>query len=317
MRTRWTTATATALVLALAACGGGGDAFDDEGGATGGGGSGGTVVVGGANFTEMLILEEMYAALLADAGYDVEIRSVDSREVYAPALQDGQIDVVPEYAATLAEYLNREANGPQAEPVASNDVDATVEALRTLADDAGLVVLDPAPAVSQNAFAVRSDFAAQNSLATLTDLGELGQPVVLAATEECPDRPFCQPGLEQTYGITVSELLPLGFGTLQVKQAVANGDADLGLVGSTDGTLEQFGLVVLEDDRGLQNADNLIPVLNAESAEDDGIADALAPLAEVLTTEDLATLNAQVDEERQEAADVATAYLEEKGLLGG
>ncbi|HSK55716.1 MAG TPA: ABC transporter substrate-binding protein [Jiangellales bacterium] len=313
---------ALGLSLVLTACGGDDDAF--EGGAeetAGGNGSGndegGSLVVGGANFTEMLIMQEIYRALLEDAGFTVEVRSVDAREIYAPALADGQIDVVPEYAATMAEYLNREANGPDAEPVASSDIDETMDALRPLAEEAGLVALEPAQAVDQNAFAVTQEFAEANSLASLSDLGALGQPVVLAATEECPDRPFCQPGLEETYGIQVAGLEPLGFGTLQVKQAVADGDADLGLVASTDGTLEQFGLVVLEDDQGLQNADNLVPVVNAETAEDQAVVDALNSLADVLTTEDLATLNAQVDEERQQPADVATAYLEDQGLIGG
>lgn len=313
---------ALGLSLVLTACGGDDDAF--EGGAeetAGGNGNGndegGSLVVGGANFTEMLIMQEIYRALLEDAGFTVEVRSVDAREIYAPALADGQIDVVPEYAATMAEYLNREANGPDAEPVASSDIDETMDALRPLAEEAGLVALEPAQAVDQNAFAVTQEFAEANSLASLSDLGALGQPVVLAATEECPDRPFCQPGLEETYGIQVAGLEPLGFGTLQVKQAVADGDADLGLVASTDGTLEQFGLVVLEDDQGLQNADNLVPVVNAETAEDQAVVDALNSLADVLTTEDLATLNAQVDEERQQPADVATAYLEDQGLIGG
>jgi osmoprotectant transport system substrate-binding protein len=305
----------------LTACGGDdafeGGAEETAGGEATGDATGGSLVVGGANFTEMLIMQEIYSALLEDAGFTVEIRSVDAREIYAPALVDGQIDVVPEYAATMAEYLNREANGPDAEPVASSDIDDTMEALRTLAEEAGLVALEPAQAVDQNAFAVTQEFAETNALTTLSDLGALGQPVVLAATEECPDRPFCQPGLEEVYGIEVASLEPLGFGTLQVKQAVADGDADLGLVASTDGTLEQFGLVVLEDDQGLQNADNLVPVLNAETAEDEAVVEALNSLADVLTTEDLATLNAQVDEERQQPADVATAYLEEQGLIGG
>ncbi|HSK26272.1 MAG TPA: ABC transporter substrate-binding protein [Jiangellales bacterium] len=310
---------ALGLSLALTACGGGDDAFEGDAAETtgGGGDAGGSLVVGGADFTEMLIMQEIYKALLEDAGYSVELRPVGAREIYAPSLASGDIDVVPEYAATMAEYLNREANGEDAEPVASSDIDETMDALRSLAEEAGLVALEPAQAVDQNAFAVTQEFADANSLTTLSDLGALGQPVVLAATEECPDRPFCQPGLEQTYGIQVASLTPLGFGTLQVKQAVADGDADLGLVASTDGTLSQFGLVVLEDDQGLQNADNLVPVLNADAAEDQAVVDALNSLADVLTTEDLATLNAQVDEERQQAADVATAYLEEKGLIGG
>jgi osmoprotectant transport system substrate-binding protein len=313
---------ALGLSLVLTACGGDDDAFEGgaeetAGGNGNGNGEGGSLVVGGANFTEMLIMQEIYKALLEDAGFTIEVRSVDAREIYAPALADGQIDVVPEYAATMAEYLNREANGPDAEPVASSDIDETMDALRPLAEEAGLVALEPAQAVDQNAFAVTQEFAEANSLASLSDLGALGQPVVLAATEECPDRPFCQPGLEETYGIQVAGLEPLGFGTLQVKQAVADGDADLGLVASTDGTLEQFGLVLLEDDQGLQNADNLVPVVNAETAEDQAVVDALNSLADVLTTEDLATLNAQVDEERQQPADVASAYLVDQGLIGG
>src|SRR5205085_4963751 len=110
--------------------------------------------------------------------------------------------------------------------------------------------------------AVTQAFADQNHLTTLTDLGGLGKPVKLAATAECPDRPFCQPGLEDTYGIKISEILPLGFDTLPVKQAVKSGKADLGLVATTDATLSDFGLVVLDDDKNLQNADNLVPIVN-------------------------------------------------------
>jgi osmoprotectant transport system substrate-binding protein len=152
-------------------------------------------------------------------------------------------------------------------------------------------------------------------LTTLSELAGLDMPLTLAATEECPDRPFCQPGLEATYGFEFTEVLPLGFGSPQTKEAIASGDADLGLVGTTDGTLDGLGLVLLEDDQQLQLADNLVPVVNAESAGDETIAEVLNQLAGVLTTDDLATLNAQVDAERQLEEDVARAYLEEKGLL--
>jgi osmoprotectant transport system substrate-binding protein len=189
--------------------------------------------------------------------------------------------------------------------------------MRPLAEQYGLEVLEPAEASSQNGFAVSMEFAEANGVATLSDLGALGQPIILAAGEECPDRPFCEPGLESTYGLDITEILPLGFSTPQTKEAVTNGDAQLGLVGTTDGTLEALGLVLLEDDQGLQLADNLVPIVNAETAGDDAVAEALNALADVLTTEDLATLNAQVDAERQQPADVARAYLEEQGLIGG
>jgi osmoprotectant transport system substrate-binding protein len=311
--------------LALAGCGSD-DPFEEEGpagsgdtdgGATGdGAASAETVVVGGANFTEMLVMQEMYAALLEDAGFQVETQTADNRELYFPALASGEIDVVPEYAATLAEYLNRGANGSDAEPIATNDATETVEAMRPLAEEQGVLVLEPAEAASQNGFAVTTEFAEANDVQTLSDLGELGQPVVLAGTEECPERPFCEPGLEQTYGIEVSEVIPTGFGTPQTKQAVQSGEADLGLVGTTDATLDQFGLVLLEDDQNLQLADNLVPAVNEEVATDD-LVDRLNSLSDVLTTEDLAELNRQVDAERQQPGEVARAYLEEQGLVGG
>lgn len=304
--------------LFLTACGGsddaGGDPFTEEsGGATG---SGETIVVGGANFTEMLIMQAMYVSLLEDAGLSTETVNADNRELYFPELSSGDIDVVPEYAATLAEFLNLGANGPDAEPIATNDPEATVEAMQPLAEEQNVTLLDPAQAADQNGYAVTQEFADANSLTTLSDLGDLGEPVVLAATEECSDRPFCAPGLTDTYGIEITEILPTGFGTPQTKQAVAGGDAHLGLVATTDGRLEDDGLVLLEDDQKLQLADNLVPAVNADAAGDSALTDALNSLADELTTDDLIELNRQVDAERQQPADVAEAWLTDAGLIG-
>jgi len=321
MRTRTSLLMAglASAVMALSSCA----ASDVESGGTQAtsaatsGGSGETVVVGGPNFTEAAVMENMYALLLQDAGFTTEIKAVDNREVYFGELASGGIDVVPEYAATLAEYLNQQANGEGAALIATNDAAATVAAAQPLAEAQGVTLLDPAEAASQNAFAVTQDYATQNNLTTLSDLGALGQPVTLAATEECPQRPFCQPGLESTYSIQVGSLLPLGYGSPATKQAVQSGQAQLGLVGSTDGTLGQFGLVVLQDDKRLQLADNLVPAVNTASASDPKIAEALNKLAGVLTTADLTALNGQVDGERQLPEDVAKAYLQDKGLIQG
>jgi osmoprotectant transport system substrate-binding protein len=304
----------TALALSLTACGG--DSLEEEGGAgEGGEESAGSLTVGGANFTEATLMIELYAQVLEEAGYRTDIQTTDGRELYAPELESGAIDVVPEYAATLAEYLNAQANGPEAEPVASPDVDTTVAALRELAEPRGLTVLDPGEAVDQNAFAVHEDFAAEHGLTTLSDLGESGLPVRLAAGEDCPTRPFCEPGLEETYGIDITELDPLGVGTVPAKQAVRDGEDQLVLVTTTDATLEDFDLVLLEDDRNLQLADNVLPVVNTETAGDPEIAAALDGLTEVLTTDDLIELNRQVDAERRKADEVARDYLVEKGLV--
>ncbi|WP_326598397.1 ABC transporter substrate-binding protein [Streptomyces sp. NBC_01803] len=304
----------TALALSLAACGG--DELEEEGtGGSGEEGGGGSLTIGGASFTEATIMTQLYAQILEDAGYSTTIETVEGRELYEPELESGGIDIVPEYAATLAEFLNADVNGPDAGPVASSDVDATVTALRELAEPRGLTVLDAGEAVDQNAFAVTEEFAAEHDLQTLTDLGESGLPIRLAAGEDCPERPFCEPGLEETYGIDITEVDPLGVDTIQGKQAVQNGDDDMALVVTTDATLEDFGLVLLEDDKNLQLADNLLPVLNTESAGDEGVATALNRLTAELTTEDLIELNRQVDSERRKAEDVARDYLEEHGLL--
>ncbi len=309
-----------APLLALTACGGG-DAFEDGDGGTStgdaGGGASGELTVGGADFTEMRIMEEMYRLVLEDAGYTVEVTPVGQREIYAPALISGEVDVVPEYAATMAEYLNREANGPEAEAISSNDADATVEAMRPLAEEQGLTVLDPSPALDANGFYVTQDFAEQNDLTTLSDLAALGQPVTIAAGDECLERPFCALGLTETYGLQVAGVTGDDFGSATGKQKVVDGEAQVGLTGTTDGTLEALGLVLLEDDKKLQAADNLVPIVNTGSASDPEIAEALNALSAELTTEDLAELNAQVDGPRLKAEDVARDYLASKGLIRG
>jgi osmoprotectant transport system substrate-binding protein len=271
------------------------------------------VVIGSAGFTEIQLIAEMYKLLLDKAGYSPTIKVVQNREVYEPALEKGDIGVVPDYAATMTEFLNVKANGPDVKPVATSDKHETVAALNKLGEPLGIKALQAADAVDQNAFAVTKDYATKNNVTKTSDLQ--GKSVVVAATEECPDRPFCQPGLEKTYGIKVTKILPLGFGTAQVKDAVKSGKAQLGLVGTTDATLSGLGLVILDDDKGLQLADNLVPVVGKDFLDDTKLADALNALAGTLTTDDLAQLDKKVDGERLKAADVAKEYLTSKSLL--
>lgn len=199
-------------------------------------GSGKSVVIGAANFSESATLSEIYAAVLRSAGYTAEVQTIGNRETYLPALQSGQITLTPEYAATLTEFLNTSANGADAEPVASGDPDATVEALTTLGSEAGLTFGAVSAAQDQNAFAVTSAFAEEHDITTLSDLATAcGGGVVLAGPAECPERPFCQIGLEDTYGITVSEFASYDFGL--IGDAVRQGEASIGLVLSSDGSL--------------------------------------------------------------------------------
>ncbi|MEU8779669.1 ABC transporter substrate-binding protein [Streptomyces sp. NPDC048606] len=315
---------ALALTVSLAACGGESlEKAKDSGSSSASagtpeGGGKGKLVIGAAGFTESNVLAELYAQLLRNAGYGTSITTVSNRELYAPSLEKGEIDVVPEYAATLAEFLNAKVNGPNApkdKPVASSDAAATVAALEKLAAPLGLKALAVGSAVDQNAFAVSKEFAEKNNLKSLSDLGKSGLKVKIAAGDECAVRPFCAPGLEKTYGISVAGIDPKGVGTPQAKQAVKDGVDQLVLTTTTDATLEGYGLVLLEDDKKLQNADNVLPVVNAKDAGSPEVAAALDALNKVLTTADLVELNRKVDAERAKPADVAKAYLESKGLL--
>ncbi|MYQ71542.1 ABC transporter substrate-binding protein [Streptomyces sp. SID4934] len=305
-----------ALLLTLLAACAGGPSLEDQGEVTAPPGDSSRLTVGSAGFTESDLLAQMYALLLRRAGYETELITVANRELYEPALESGRVDVVPEYAATFADWLNAKENGPDAEPVGSPDLATTMKALRRLAAPRGLTVLDPGKAVDQNAFAVTREFAAEHSLRTLSDLGASGLPVRLAAGDECVSRPYCRPGLEKTYGIDVTAVDPKGVGTTQAKRAVQSGQDQMVLTTTTDATLDAFGLVLLEDDKKLHNADAVVPVVNRARAGSERVARALDALAPVLTTADLAGLNRQVDSWRRLPEDVARAYLEEKGLLG-
>jgi osmoprotectant transport system substrate-binding protein len=308
-----TTVSAVALATALAACGGG-----SSGGSTptGGGGASGSLTVGAAGFTESNLLAQMYADLLEKAGFKVTVKTVASQEIFQSSLEKGSIAVVPEYAATYANSMQTEVTGTQSPDAASPDLDTTVANLEKYLPKKGLSHLDPAQAVDQNAFAVTKDFADKHNLKTLSDLGKSGISVKLAAPAECPTRPFCKPGLEKTYNIKISGITPLSFDSLPLKQALKSGKVQLGLVATTDATLAQLGLVVLDDDKNLQNADNLIPIVNKSVLDQHPqMADAINPLASVLTTEDLGNLDNQVDGQRKTVAEVAKAYLQDKGLL--
>ncbi|MEV8229050.1 ABC transporter substrate-binding protein [Streptomyces sp. NPDC079167] len=302
-----------ALLLAAACTTG--PSLESQGDVTAPPGDSKHLTIGSAGFTESDLLAQMYALLLDRAGYSTRIISVTNREIYEPALESGQIDVVPEYAATFADWLNAKAHGADAAPVGSPDLDTTMKALRLLAGPRGLTVLEPGRAVDQNAFAVAEPYAEKHRLKTLGDLGRNGLPVRLAAGDECVQRPYCAPGLKKTYGIDITAVDPKGVGTTQAKQAVQRGQDQMVLTTTTDATLDDFGLVLLADDKHLQNADHLVPVVNRARAGGAGVRDALERLNTALTTADLARMNEQVDSWRRLPEDVARTYLESRELI--
>ncbi len=209
-----------------------------EGLAEGVSGGSGKVVVGAANFSENQTLANVYAQVLAAAGFDTSVKTVGSREVYEPALEKGQLQVVPEYVGTLTEFVNKAENGADAEPLASGDLEATVQALTELGDTVGLKFGDAAEADDRNTFAVTTAFAEEYGVQTLSDLAETcTSGLVLGGPPECPDRPFCQPGLEQTYGLSFDSFTSLDAGGPLSKTALKQGKVTISLLFSSDAAL--------------------------------------------------------------------------------
>lgn len=197
----------------------------------------GPIVVGAANFSESATLAAVYAEVLRSAGYAVTVQSLDAREVYLPALENGQLTVFPEYVGTLTEFLNKEVNGPNAEPKASGDLDTTMSALTELGAKQGLAFGTPSPAQDQNAYAVTKAFADEHGVSTLSELAATCGGLILGAGPECTERPFCQPGLKETYGLDFASFVALDSGGPLTKTALQQGQITLGLVFSSDGQL--------------------------------------------------------------------------------
>ena len=175
---------------------------------------------------------------------------------------------------------------------------------RPLLDEAGITLLDLSAATDTNAFMVTKEYSDANGVTKLSDLE--GVSVKLAAAPDCEGRLDCEGGLTDQYGIDVTEVLPLGYASDQTYQSVLSGESELGETSTTDGTLESQGLVVLEDDKQIQPAQNLVPAVSAEflSAHPD-IADILNPLMAALTTENLTELNSRIAVDREKPEDVA------------
>jgi osmoprotectant transport system substrate-binding protein len=270
-----------------------------------------TVRVGSTNFSEQVILAELYAQLLEANGYQVERRlNLGTREIVFPALERGDIDMYPEYLATLLAFVTR-GETKEADPTTAR------QQLQEALSPKGIAVLDFAPAVDTNAFVVTTETAAKHNLSKMSDLAPVAEQLVLGGPPECPQRPFCIPGLERVYGITFREFKPLDAGGPLTVAALEGNQIDVALLFSTDAVITQKGFVLLEDDKKLQAADNVAPVVREELLNQAPIdfATLLNGVSSKLTTEELTELNKQVGVDRQEPRDVAAAWLKAKGLV--
>lgn len=279
-----------------------------------GGGGKGSLTVAAFTFGESQILAHMFADVLAKAGYKTSVKQLTNRQVVEPALETGEVDVVPEYLGTLTEFLNTKDSGPKAKPLASSDQAKTLAALRKQAAKHHLVVLEPSQATDQNVFAVTRDFATKYKLSRLSDLTSYKGKLVLGGPPDCPKRAFCQLGLERLYALKFTGFTSLDAGGPLTKEALKQGKVQLGLVFSSDGGIKTFDLQVLTDDKHLETVDNIVPVLNETAATSD-VRDALQKVADALTTDDLIGLNQAVDDLHQDPAVVAKDWLNAKRLL--
>jgi osmoprotectant transport system substrate-binding protein len=288
------------LAMVAAACGG-----------TSGTGNTGKekITVGGFKFPESSILAQLYGQALAHAGYQVSYKlNIGQRELVAPALKNGDIDLYPGYTASDLEYWNNKAGE------AGGDANASVTKLNGHIDSQGLVALTPSPAADQNAFAVTKDTQQKFSLSKMSDLAPIGNQLVLGAGPECPTRPYCLPGLEKTYGIHFKSFKPLDTDGQATRAAFKNNSIQVGLVFSADADLNSLGLVVLDDDKHLQAADQVVPILRKAVANDE-VKSILNKVSAGITTTDLVALNAKVALDHQDPDAVAKAYLEQKNYF--
>lgn len=282
-------------------------ATDGEAEATDGEAAGGTVIVGSANFTEQLILANMYAELLEGRGVTVERRlNLGSREIIFPALESGEISLLPEYNGAVVAFLT----GGEAD---ANEPEEVTEALRAELPE-GLVALEPSDAQDKDGLAVLPETAEEYGLETYSDLAPVAGELVVGGPAEMEERDVGLPGLEEVYGIEFAEFRALDAGGPLTTAALSGGDIDVGRVFTTQGVIDAEGWVVLEDDMNLAPAQNIIPIIREDVLTPD-VEAALNELSATLTTEDLIALNARVDVDAEDPEVVAVEYLEESGLI--
>jgi osmoprotectant transport system substrate-binding protein len=269
------------------------------------------ITIASFDFAESEILGQLYTQALRAKGYPVRFMpAAGSRELLEPALAEGLVDLVPEYAGSALSFLTLGARQP------SPSVDVTHRALvETLADRAA-VALTPAPAQDANAIVVTRATADRYGLTAISDLAPEASHLLFGGPPECPDRPFCMLGLRNRYGLSFQQFVPLDTGGPLMLQALRAGEIDVALLFTTDPAIAAENLVVLTDDRGLQPAENVTPVVRQAVLRRYGsaLADAVDSVSARLTTSELSALVGRVTLEGRTPYQVAALWLEGQGL---
>ena len=299
-------ALALGSVLALSACGGSGDDNPLSGGGNTEGSAGSEVIIGSADFTESQLIANIYSQALQSAGVKVKEQfNIGSREVYMTALKDGSVDLIPEYTGSLLKYLD-----PKSTTSASDAV--TTELTSKLPQ--GLSLLTPSAAQDKDSVTVTRATADKYKLKTISDLKPVAGEIVFGGPPEWKTRAQGLIGLRDVYGLNFKDFVTLDAGGTLTMTALTNGQIQAGDLFTTDPGLKANDLVVLEDDKSLFAAENVIPVIKA-AKENETITKTLNAVSAKLTTDDLITMNAEAGTGAN-LADIAKKWLAGAGING-
>jgi len=269
------------------------------------------VTVGSFTFSESRTLAEIYGQLLESRGIRVE-RAFDlaSREVAEPALEQGAIDLLPEYLGTALAFLEGQSGGPVP------DREGAHERLRQRFAARGVTVLADAAAENKNGFVVSQGTAQRLGLRRISDLRPVAGQLALGGPPECPARRFCLQGLRDTYGLEFRRFVALDVSGPATVAALEGGEIDVAMLFTSDGHLGRADFVLLEDDRGLQPPENVVPVVRTEVTErHPALAGIVDQATAQLRAEDLVALNRRVDLDRVTPAEAAAEWLRSHGLV--
>lgn len=270
--------------------------------------SGLTVTIGSTNFSEQVILANMYADVLKHAGVHVVLHdNLGTREAVEPALAAGQLDLYPDYAGTLLIFLN--AN----DSAAATQTSTAVPALKTELGKVGATVLNPASAIDTNVFVVTKTTASKYHLSTVSSLAPVASQLVLGGPPECPQRPTCLQGLESVYGLHFKSFMSLDEAGPITVSALKSGEVQVAELFSSDGNVVANNFVALTDNKHLQPADYVIPVIR-KSVDTPTVASALNAVSAKLTTTQLSQLNIEVNIDHDDPSTVAANWLKKEGL---
>jgi|SRR5690349_5192133 len=296
--------TGIALALSLAACGADSDPLSDDTGSS----SSAAVTVGSANFAESELLAEIYAQALEAKKVQVKRSfNIGARELYLKALQDGSIDLLPEYNGALLSALSK---GGAPEGVSSpTDVYAALQKVLP----AGTLVLEQAQAEDKDTLSVTQATATKHKLASIEDLKAVAGQLTVGAGPEWAERYQGLKGLKEVYGVQFKQFKPLDAGGPLTLNALVDGDIDVGNIFSTDSGIATNKLVVLKDPKNLYLAENIVPLIRAE-ANNATVSGALNAVSAKLTTENLTQYLARVQVDKKDTATVAKAFLTDVGL---